>query len=153
MAVLENFDADAVDDVPDFEPIPAGSYTAVITESEFKPTKSGDGSYLELKFQVIEGEHQNRFLWSRLNLKNPSEKAVKFARAQLGQLCRAVGVPRPADTQELHDLPVVLKVKCRRREDTGEIANEIAGFESKDAQSKPQQSANEDLPPWKRQRQ
>ena len=72
MADLHGFNAEDVEPAADFEPIPAGKYLAVITDSEMKPTKSGNGSYLELTFQVIEGEYKNRLLWARLNLDNPN---------------------------------------------------------------------------------
>jgi len=50
MANLNGFNAHSVEPMADFEPIPAGKYVAVITDSEMKPTKSGNGSYLELTF-------------------------------------------------------------------------------------------------------
>ena len=56
MANLQGFDANTVEPADDLEPIPAGKYVAVITDSEMKPTKSGIGSYLQLTFTIIEGE-------------------------------------------------------------------------------------------------
>jgi len=64
MANLSGFDANNVEPSGDFEPIPAGKYLAIITDSEMKPTKNGNGSYLELTFQVIEGPCKNRLLWA-----------------------------------------------------------------------------------------
>ena len=81
MANLNGFNANEVEPTTDFDPIPAGKYLAVITESESKPNKAGTGSYLQLTFQVIEGEYKNRFLWARLNLDNPNQTAVKIALA------------------------------------------------------------------------
>jgi hypothetical protein len=62
MADLRGFDANNVEPAGDFEPIPAGKYLAVITDSEMKPTKAGTGNYLQLTFQVIEGPCSNRLL-------------------------------------------------------------------------------------------
>ena len=56
MAKLQNFNANDVEPASDFEAIPAGKYLAVITDSEVKPNKSGTGTYLQLTFQVVEGE-------------------------------------------------------------------------------------------------
>jgi len=95
MANLNGFDASQVEPADDLEPIPAGNYCAVIVESEMKPTKSGTGSYLELKFQIIEGQYTNRLLWTRLNLDNPNDTAVHMARRELSAICRAVGVMAP----------------------------------------------------------
>ena len=87
MADLHGFDANQVKPTTDFVPLPAGKYLAVIVESEFKPTKSGNGSYLELTFEVIDGEHKGRKLWARLNLDNPNPTAVEIARAELSAIC------------------------------------------------------------------
>jgi len=150
MANLKGFNANDVEPTTEFDPVPAGKYLAVITESEVKPNKSGTGSYLQFTFQIIEGEFKSRFLWARLNLDNPNATAVKIARAELSAICRAVGVMAPNDSVELHDLPLVISVKCKKREDTGEITNEIKGYAKKEAANgKPVQASN-DTPPWRR---
>jgi len=145
-----NFNANAVEPTTDFEAIPAGKYIAAITASEIKPTKSGNGSYLELTFQVLEGEFKGRMLWARLNLDNPNPLAVKIARSELSSICRAVGVMEPKDSGELHNLPLVITVKQKAGED-GEVRNEIKGYAKKDAAqpAKPQQ-AQSTTPPWRR---
>lgn len=151
MATLKGFNANDVDPATDFEPIPAGKYLAVINESEIKENKSGTGSYLQLTFQIIDGEYKNRFIWARLNLDNPNATAVKIARAELSAICRAVGVMAPGDSVELHDLPLVISVKCKKRSDTGEITNEIKGYAKKEAAAgKPVQAAVDTTPPWRR---
>ena len=131
MADLQGFDASTVEPSIEFEPIPAGKYEAMITESEMKPTKAGTGHYLQLTFQIIEGEYKNRFLWARLNLDNPNATAMKIAQAELSAICRAVGVMAPNDSVDLHDLPLIVNVRCRKREDTGEITNDIKGYVKK----------------------
>ncbi len=151
MANLNGFNANEVDPNVGFEPIPAGKYLAVITESEMKPTKAGTGSYLQLTFQVVDGECKGRLLWARLNLDNTSAMAVKIARGELSAICRAIGVMIPKDSVELHNLPLVIKVACRKREDSGEITNEIKGYEGKQ-RAEPAASAATvgSAPPWKR---
>ena len=61
-----NFNANEVEPSTGYDPIPAGKYQAVITESEMKPTKTGNGQYLQLEFEIIEGEYKNRKVWARL---------------------------------------------------------------------------------------
>jgi hypothetical protein len=156
MADLSGFDANQVEPNSDFEPIPAGRYLAVITDSEMRPNKAGTGSLLQLTFQVIEGEYRNRLLWARLNLDHPNATAVQIARADLSAICRAVGVLAPTDSVELHNLPLVINVKCKRRDDTGEIVNEIKGYAKKEspqpaaAAAQPANGAADSTPPWKR---
>jgi len=128
MADLNGFDANEVEPAGSFEPIPAGKYQAVITESEMVETKAGTGQFLKLTFQVIEGEYENRLVWARLNIENANEQARDIARGQLSAICRAVGVMKPRSSDELHDIPLVIDVKCSKRKDTGDLTNEIKGF-------------------------
>lgn len=152
MASLHGFDANQVEPAANFDPIPAGKYLAVITESEQKPTKAGTGHYLQLTFQILDGPHKGRLLWARLNLDNPHPTAVQIARAELAAICQAVGVMRPNDSVELHNLPVIISVRCKKRSDTGEITNEIAGYSRKEAPPAPPPAAvnGSGPPPWQR---
>lgn len=149
MADLHGFNAHNVEPNADFDPIPAGKYLAVITASEMKSTKNGSGHYLELTFQVIEGPYKGRLLWARLNLNNPSDQAVQIARGELSAICRAVGVMQPKDSVELHNLPLVVTVKCKNREDTGDVVNEIKGYAKKEATAAAT-AAQSSTPPWAR---
>jgi hypothetical protein len=150
MADLQGFDANRVERASPFEPIPAGKYLAVITASEFKANKAETGRFLELTFTIVEGSHKNRRLWVRLNLENPNELAMNIAQAELSALCRAAGVMTPNDSVELHNLPLVIKVRCKKRKDTEEITNEIEGFEKRDAATGRPQQATTNTPPWRR---
>ncbi|MCY3017545.1 MAG: DUF669 domain-containing protein [Planctomycetota bacterium] len=150
MANLNGFNASAVEPATDFEPIPAGKYVGVITATEMKPTKAGNGAFLELTFQIVEGEFKNRLLWARLNLENQNPLAVKIARAELSAICRAVAVMEPKDSCELHNLPLVITVKQKTDAD-GEVRNEIRAYGKRDTAnpSKPGQATNA-TPPWRR---
>jgi len=149
MANLNGFDASQVEPTS-FDPLPAGKYLAVITESEMRPTKKGAGQYLNLTFEVIEGEYKGRKLWARLNLKNPNPQAEQIARGQLSAICRAVGVMAPKDSLELHNLPLLVTVKLKKREDTGDLQNEISGYSRKESVQAPAPQATGGTPPWKR---
>ena len=92
------------------EVLPAGDY-AIIVKSQLKPTKNGDGQYLELKWQILTGPHKNRNLWSRLNIENKSEKAQAIGRGQLSAICRAVNVLSVNDSSEpTKPLKIVVKI-------------------------------------------
>jgi hypothetical protein len=149
MANLNGFDASQVEPTS-FDPLPAGKYLAVITESEMRPTKKGAGQFLNLTFEVIEGEYKGRKVWARLNLKNPNPQAEQIARGQLSAICRAVGVMAPKDSLELHNLPLVVTVKVKKRDDTGDLQNEVSGYAKKESAAAPPQQAASSTPPWKR---
>jgi hypothetical protein len=152
MANLDGFNAAQVEPSQDFEPIPAGKYLAVITESEKKPTKSGDGQYLQFTFQVLEGPYKGRLVWARLNLNHPNPTTVQISRQQLSAICRAVGVMQPGDSVDLHNIPLVITVKLKQRKDTGDLTNEIRGFAKREgapSSAQPAQATNP-TPPWRR---
>ena len=94
----------------DFTPIPVGDYKAVITESEIKPTKAGDGQYLSLRVEIIEGEYQGRIIFVILNLWNPNPKAVEIANRELATIVAAVNKPGAQNSEELHNIPMTVKV-------------------------------------------
>jgi hypothetical protein len=155
MATLNNFDANQVDPSVALDPIPAGKYLAVISDSEYKPTKAGGGKYLQLTFQIIEGEHKGRLVWARLNLENKSEMTVKIARGELSAVCRAVGVMQPKDSIELHNIPLEISVGLKKRDDNGEFTNVIKGYAKKGGSAPaagraPVGVGPGSTPPWKR---
>ena len=152
MATLSGFNANTVEPSTEYSAIPAGKYLAVITNSEMKPTRNNTGRYLELTFEVIEGDHKGRKVWARLNLENVNVLAVQIARGELSAICRAVGIMTPNDSAELHNLPLLITVKQKKRDDTGDLSNEIKGYARKEAAAgagKPAQAATA-TPPWRR---
>jgi len=105
------FDANNVDPNFSFEHIPAGKYIARITASEMKTTNAGTGQYLQLEFEVIQGDYTGRKVWARLNLINQNQTAVDIAQRELSAICHAIGKLRIMDSQELHDIPMEIDVK------------------------------------------
>jgi len=145
-----NFDANTVDPAVGFNPIPEGKYQAVITESEMKENKNKTGRYLKLTFEIIDdGEFKGRKVWAQLNLENPNADAIRIARAELSAVCRAVNVMTPKDSVELHNLPLVIDIRCRKDATTGDIRNEIKGYESRQSNARPSQPVG-DKAPWAR---
>ena len=150
MANLNNFDANTVEPTNDFDPIPAGKYVAVMTASQMKPTKDKAGDYLELTFQVLEGEYKGRLLWARLCLTHSNPTTAKIARGHLASICRAVGVLTPQDSAQLHNLPLVIKVTLKKRDDNGELVNEIKGFLPRQSTTASVASGKPATAPWRR---
>lgn len=150
MPNLNGFDANTVEPVEtNFEPIPAGKYLAVIRDSQEKTSKKGH-TYLSLEFEVLDGQYRGRKLWVNLNLSHPEVEVVKYARAELAEICKAVGVLKPSDSVQLHNLPLVITVKVTSRKDTGELQNRIKGYARKEAANGQPQQAQTSTPPWRR---
>jgi hypothetical protein len=121
-----NFDARQVDPQQSFEPIPAGWYNMMIVESEMKPTKDGNGAYLQLTLKVVDGEHAGRQVFDRLNLQNQNPVAAEIAYKRLSAYCHATGVIQVQDSQQLHGIPFKARVSVRT-DSTGqyEPSNEV----------------------------
>lgn len=130
MSNLGDFNAEHVDPHEEITAIPTGKYTAMIVASEMKTAKSG-GEYLELTFQITEGEYKDRKVWSRLNLKNQNPLVMQIAQGQLSSICRAVDVMKPGDSSRLHNREMTISVKCKKRTDTGDMTNDISGYDKK----------------------
>jgi hypothetical protein len=152
MANLGNFNANEVEPTLAFDPLPAGKYLVAITASEKKSTKKGDGTYLQFEYTVLEGEYKGRKIWDRLCTDHPNDLTQKIARGNLSAICHAVGVMQPRDSVELHNIPLVISIKLKKRKDNDELTNEIKAYEAKAvAAGRPQQApVNNTTPPWKR---
>jgi hypothetical protein len=57
---------------------------------------------------------------------------------------------QPKDSIELHNLPLVVTVKVKKREDTGDLLNEIKGYSKKEAATGQPQQETTSTPPWAR---
>lgn len=91
--------------------VPAGDYLVVIIASQEKQTKAGNGSYLSLTLEIIDGPHKGDTIWSMVTLRNPSVAAVRMGERTLSSICRAVGKLAPADSTDLHDVPIIVTVE------------------------------------------
>lgn len=122
------FNAEGVAPMEDFSPIPAGEYEVMATDSVLKATKAGTGQYLEIIFQVLDGDFKGRKLWSRLNIINPSEQAMDIAQRELSTICRAAGKLRVEDSSELHNIPMIAKVAIEPGRDGYGPSNRIKNY-------------------------
>jgi hypothetical protein len=118
-----------------FDPIPNGWQRAKMIESEMQPTKEGTGNMLVLTFEVLDGPYKGRKLFDRLNLQNPNQTTVQIAYGTLSSICHATGVIQCQNSQQLHNIPLLVKVKLRnaRTTDDGktyDANNEIRGYDN-----------------------
>lgn len=126
-----NFDTSLVEDRKNsYELLPAGFYTAQVTDSSVVPLKSGNGEGLKLTFTVLSDNYRGRKLFMQLNVKHTSQSAQEIGLSTLKKLCNSIGLARIENTLELHNKPLQIRVKVRKS-DTAEYEdqNEIAGFQ------------------------
>jgi len=127
-----NFNAEEYEPMGSFEPLPVGEYTVVIESSEKKPASTGKGEYLQLVYNVVDGEYQGRKLFDRLNIVNDSDQAQTIARRALSSICRAIGIMNPKNSEELHDKPFVVKVGIRPAKGEYGPSNKITEYAAMD---------------------
>lgn len=112
-----------------FEPLPAGWYTATISQSELKDTKAGNGQYIKLRYDITGPSHQGRVVFGNLNIKNANPKAEEIGRADLGEIMRAIGLAKVTDTDQLIGGQIGIKLSIKEDAQYG-ASNEVKGFKS-----------------------
>jgi hypothetical protein len=131
--LLETF---SVDSLPtptnNFEPLPAGWYTAVVNGAEIKNTKAGTGQYIAVRYDITGPTHQGRVVFGNLNIKNPNPKAEEIGRQQLGELMRAIGLTTVQDTDQLIGGQLSIKLDVRESDQYG-ASNDVKGYKSNGA--------------------
>lgn len=99
-----------------FTVLPAGMYNFKIASCELKENNAKTGHYLEVGFQVLDGEHEGSQVTDRYNIDNPNKEAQEIGKNQLKTMITMAGHSNPdmiADTDEL----IGLKVKAAIEEE------------------------------------
>ncbi|WP_299663874.1 DUF669 domain-containing protein [uncultured Ruegeria sp.] len=115
-----SYDATNGQTMDDRTALPAGEYVAAIVKSERQESKSKPGNaYINCEFEVQEGDAQGRRFWTMLNLWNDNSQAVEIAQRELNSIMHACGKLRVEDTDELHGIPMRVKLKVENNEQYG----------------------------------
>lgn len=122
------FNADNYDDMNEFVALPAGEYEAKIKQSEMVDTKKGDGQMLKLTLEICSGQYSGRLIWTNLNLINPNEQTVEMAHKELATICRACGKVNVDDSEELHGIPMTIKLKLKPETKQYPASNTISNY-------------------------
>lgn len=135
MPSLGNFDPNQHHDT--YEPLPAGDYLVMITESTIDVKEDG-GQFVKVTMEVSQPEqHYGRKCFANFTLEHPNPKAVEVGRRILSNLCRAVGVMSPRETEELHGIPFFVRLTVEQWND-GSLHNEARAYWSTQAAPPPQ---------------
>lgn len=146
------YDASNGETMGDSSALPAGEYVAAIVKSEHREAKAGNGNaYINLEFEVQDGDKQGRRFWTMLNLWNSNTTAVEIAQRELNSICQACGKLRINDSEELHGIPMLVKLGVKS--DSYGEKNVTKGYKplsSGASRSQPQQQASGGNAPWRR---
>ena len=130
-----------------FEPLPAGWYTASISQAEVATTKSG-GQMIKLRWDILGPTHQGRVVFGNINIQNASPEAQRIGLEQLNQLLTAAGIVDLDDTDQLISVTVQVKLSVKESEYQGEkqVRNEIKGYKSLESGGAPLPAAKAKAP-------
>lgn len=120
--------ADHVPSSPD--PVPAGWYTAKITDAKVKDTKAGNGNFLEVTFSILGPSYEGRCVWGRFNLKNPNPQAEQIGQAQFMDMARAIGLEVVDDSDQLLGGELDVKVTVKKGDEQYSDSNDVKGFKA-----------------------
>lgn len=121
--------------------LPPGDYQAEVVESAVLPTASGRGEMLKLVFEVRSGDLRGRRVTEWLNIVHDHATAQRIAQEMLARLCAAAGLAGIADSDELHRIPVTIRVDIRPGSDGYGDRNIIKDYRPLEA-SRPKQAAS-----------
>jgi hypothetical protein len=124
------FDSNQHESLGAFEPIPAGDYPMAITASSIEDTKAKTGKYIKFEFTIMDGKFKGRKIWNNLNIVNPNPVAVEIAQKELATICRACNKLTITDTQELHEIPFMGKVKIRPASGDWPANNDMVNYQA-----------------------
>ena len=133
-----NFNGANQEAMEDFSVVPAGVYNAQITKSDIVPTSNKNGTLMKLQFKIIDGELKGRIVFGQYNVANPNETAVEISRKQIKSICDAIGKPNGVrDTNELHNIPLKIKVAIAPAQGQWAEKNEIKYYDKYSGESAP----------------
>jgi len=124
-----DFDHTAVDISSNFDPLPAGEYVVEVVGSDLKQTKTNTGEYIALELRVVEGQYENRRVFSNINHRNAKADTQAIGECQLAELIYAVGLKdRLKDTAELHSVPIIARLNIKEGSNGYGPRNNVVAF-------------------------
>jgi hypothetical protein len=129
-----------------FDPIPAGTYPATITEAGLQATKAGTGQYIKVRYDITGPTHQGRVVYGNLNIRNPNPKAEEVGRQQLGALMRAIGLSSVSDTDQLIGGTCQIKLSIKPSDGQYEASNEVKGWKALTGSAPPAPAKTQSAP-------
>jgi hypothetical protein len=115
-----------------FSLLEKGVYRFVIGKAEIKQTKAGDGNYLNLMFQVVEGDREKTCIFKMFMLSSPKQVAVEIGKKQLAGLTKALSIAHLTDEQSLIGKECWGEVYISKGKNGYPDSNDISAFKSPD---------------------
>ena len=75
-----------------YEPLSDDNYTVTLNRVGEKSTKAGNGTLIDVSFQVSDGEFKNRLIWDSFLISHPNPKAAGIGLQRLDKMLKSIGV-------------------------------------------------------------
>jgi hypothetical protein len=132
-----NFNAQGQAQLEERSLFPACWYVMAITATDLTPTKKGDGRYISVEYTVLAPDwaaHSKHY--DNVNIQNPNPVATEIGQKTLSSMCHATGVLNVQNTEQLHNIPIGVKLVVKGDE------NNIRGFKAQGEMSTDMLAAN-----------
>lgn len=139
-------------DERNYDLIPEGWYTVKMTQADVKPTKSGTGEKIDIRYDIMGPTQQGRVIFGSVNIRNQSPQAEEIGRQQLGRIMRAIGLDEIENTDQLIGGELQIKITIKQPSDKDRAAgydrtkNEISGYKACEGRSAPLPSPSTSAP-------
>jgi hypothetical protein len=127
------FDARQVMPSEGIETWPAGWHPVIITASEEKPVRDGEGFYWQYTIKAIDGPMKDKTQFIRVNHKNKNPQAVEIAMRTQSSIMHVTGVLMMQAPAQLHNIPFLVEATVRsNKRDDGSVMeqNEFRNFKN-----------------------
>jgi len=119
---------------------PEGDYFAIIKATEAKPTKDGQGTFIETKVQLIEHpQYAGHTIIDRINYINNSAEAVRIAEGTMRAISEACNVQVLSATEQWHGIPIIVTVGIEPASGQFQARNSILAYKPSGAPVAPPQ--------------
>lgn len=112
--IPQNFNNNTEEEMNDFGAQKTGWYPVSMVKSDLKNcsanAKDPNGKYLALRFKILSGAGKGAMFFTNVNIINKNPAAVEMANKEMNTIRNSVGRPKALDTEELHGIPLLVKV-------------------------------------------
>jgi hypothetical protein len=122
-----------IEDVQNFVPLPDGQYLCRLSQVEESSTQNGDDMW-KLRFEVVNGQHEGRFIFDNMVFSEAAIKRVKLICACLGIDINGEVDLTPELLKDRHCLVTVVTEEFVDSEGTSKTRNSVpfAGYKLAD---------------------
>jgi hypothetical protein len=106
---------------PNYEPVPAGVYDAIVTDYAFGAFNNGQGHKLDITYELT-GEYKGRKVFDMIALQHSNADWAKTTQARLDALLTVNNVNEVEDWSALMNLQCAIKVYIQK-DKTGEYSD------------------------------